>query len=188
MTVRNFCLSLMAALALGACGGGEVETPAPVQDSSDMPAEENERPESPPPPENDDEERRRGDAVANARATLEQQVYFDYDVSEIRSDQRTLMRRKAEILNASPQVQIRIEGHADERGSTEYNLALGSRRATAIRDYLVGFGLAEARFATVSYGEEQPADRGSNEGAWQMNRRVEFRITAGAGSINPPGG
>jgi len=124
-------------------------------------------------------------AVAAARATLEQMVFFDYDMSEIRSDAAEVLRAKVGILRASPQVQFRIEGHADERGSTEYNLALGNRRAEAVKQFLVGFGLAENRFTTVSYGEERPLAQGSNETSWARNRRAQFQITAGANAINP---
>ncbi|GMV05446.1 MAG: hypothetical protein AMXMBFR53_17240 [Gemmatimonadota bacterium] len=125
-------------------------------------------------------------AAAAARATLEEMVFFDYDKSDIREDAAAVLRRKADVLRASPQVQIRIAGHADERGSTEYNLALGNRRAEAVRQFLAGFGLPESRFAIISYGEEQPLERASNESAWARNRRAEFQITAGANAINPP--
>lgn len=125
-------------------------------------------------------------AMAAARVTLEELVFFDYDKSDIRDEAAGLLRRKADILRASPQVQLRIAGHADERGSTEYNLALGNRRAEAARQFLVGFGLPESRFSIISYGEEQPLERASNESAWARNRRGEFQITAGANAINPP--
>ncbi len=112
-------------------------------------------------------------------------VFFDYDVSEIRDDAATTLRAKVGILRASPQVRIRIEGHADERGSTEYNLALGNRRAESIRQFLTGFGLAENRFEIVSFGEGRPLQQGSDEATWARNRRGEFVITAGANAINP---
>ena len=124
-------------------------------------------------------------AVRAARAALEEMVFFDYDVSDIRDDAETTLRAKVDILRASPQVQVRIEGHADERGSTEYNMALGNRRAEAIRQFLVGFGLAENRFEIVSFGEGRPLQQGSAESAWARNRRGQFVITAGANSINP---
>ena len=125
----------------------------------------------------------RAQRMAAARATLEEMVFFDYDMSEIRSDAQGVLRQKIEVLRASPQVQLRIEGHADERGSTEYNLALGSRRADSVRQFLANFGLAAGRFATVSYGEERPMVAGSSESAWARNRRAEFAITAGADQI-----
>jgi peptidoglycan-associated lipoprotein len=83
---------------------------------------------------------------------------------------------------------MRIAGHADERGSVEYNLALGMRRAEAVRDYLAGFGLEAGRFEVTSMGEDMPLDRGSNEAAWARNRRAEFTITAGGQTLVAPGG
>lgn len=124
-------------------------------------------------------------AVADARAALEAMVFFDYDKAEIRDDAADVLRGKVEVLRASPQVQLRIEGHADERGSTEYNLALGRRRAEAVRDFFTGFGLAESRFSVVSYGEERPLANGSGESVWARNRRAQFQITAGGNAINP---
>ncbi|MDP2957416.1 MAG: OmpA family protein [Longimicrobiales bacterium] len=125
-------------------------------------------------------------AAAAARATLEELVFFDYDKSDIRDDAAAVLRRKADVLRASPQVQLRVEGHADDRGSTEYNLALGNRRAESVRQFLVGFGLPESRFSIISYGEERPLENASNESAWGRNRRAQFEITAGANAINPP--
>jgi peptidoglycan-associated lipoprotein len=125
-------------------------------------------------------------ARAAARTTLEEMVFFDYDKSEIREDAAAVLRPKVEILRASPQVQIQIQGHADERGSTEYNLALGNRRAEAVRQFLAGFGIAESRFSIISYGEERPLEMGQSEAAWSRNRRAQFVITAGANAINPP--
>jgi peptidoglycan-associated lipoprotein len=125
-------------------------------------------------------------AALAARATLEEMVFFDYDKSDIREDAAAVLRRKADVLRASPQVQMRIQGHADERGSTEYNLALGNRRAEAVRQFLAGFGLAADRFSIISYGEERPLENRSDESAWSRNRRAQFEITAGANAINPP--
>jgi peptidoglycan-associated lipoprotein len=125
-------------------------------------------------------------AEVAARATLEALVYFDYDQSDIRTDSESLLRSKVPVLQANPQVRIRIEGHADERGSTEYNLALGNRRAEAVRQFLVGFGIAADRFTILSYGEERPKAMGDNENAWSQNRRAEFVITAGGDAIRAP--
>jgi peptidoglycan-associated lipoprotein len=123
--------------------------------------------------------------LANARAILEQRVHFDYDESALRSDAEGVLRQKVAILRASPQVQLRIEGHADERGSVEYNLALGNRRAQAVVDFFVQQGLAASRFQTTSFGEERPLVNQSNESAWGQNRRAEFIIFAGGDQINP---
>lgn len=122
-------------------------------------------------------------AIEAARATLAQVVYFDYDESEIRSDSEQMLRAKVEILRANSSLRVRIEGHADERGSTEYNLALGNRRAEAVRQFFTSFGLAANRFQITSYGEERPADQGGDEDAWSQNRRAEFVVTGG--TINP---
>ncbi len=117
--------------------------------------------------------------VRAARATLEEMVFFDFDMSEIRADAEQALRRKIPILRNSPSVNIRMEGHADERGSTEYNLALGSRRAEAVREFLSGFGIDGGRLMTTSFGEERPLVNRSDEEAWARNRRVEFVITGG---------
>ncbi len=116
---------------------------------------------------------------------LEQRVFFEYDQSSLTPAAESALRQKLDILRDYPQVQIRVEGNADERGSTEYNLALGSRRAAGVVDFLVGFGLDESRFTTVSYGEERPLVPESTEAAWSQNRRAEFVITAGRDSIQP---
>lgn len=124
-------------------------------------------------------------AMESARQILEERVFFDYDESALTAEARETLRRKVDILRASPAVQIRIEGHADERGSTEYNVALGTRRAESVREFLVGFGLDPSRFSVASYGEERPLVSASNEQAWAQNRRAEFVITAGRDQITP---
>jgi peptidoglycan-associated lipoprotein len=82
-------------------------------------------------------------------------------------------------LRSSPSIRVRIDGHADERGSVEYNLALGMRRAQAVRQYLMDFGLDATRFETNSFGEDRPLVPGGSESAWSQNRRAEFRVTTG---------
>ena len=130
-------------------------------------------------------EERRMAMIEEARETLTTPVYFDYDQSAITPQARRVLEEKAEILRASPQVRLRLEGHADERGSNEYNMALGNRRAESVLNFFTSFGLQGNRFSTVSYGEERPAVDQSNEEAWAQNRRVEFVITAGQNQINP---
>lgn len=121
-------------------------------------------------------------ATAAARAEAERmvadQIHFDYDKSEIRADDQGILDWKARLLLANPAMAIRISGHADERGSDEYNLALSSRRAAAAKRYLVNKGIAENRITTDAYGEERPLDTASTEEAWARNRRDEFVITA----------
>lgn len=115
------------------------------------------------------------DAV-EAVEVVQERIHFAFDESAITDEAAETLQRKAEVLRRYPQWQITIEGHCDERGSLEYNQALGMRRAQAARDYLVSLGLDESRLRTVSYGEEQPLREASNESAWAMNRRAEFLI------------
>ncbi|MPZ12571.1 MAG: peptidoglycan-associated lipoprotein Pal [Kiloniellaceae bacterium] len=103
-------------------------------------------------------------------------VFFDYDKFNVRDDQRGTVEALAAWLDTNPSVTLAIEGHADERGTREYNLALGERRANSVRDYLVALGVNPARLSTVSYGEERPAVLGSNDSAWAQNRRGVFVV------------
>jgi peptidoglycan-associated lipoprotein len=98
-------------------------------------------------------------------------VYFDFDSAELTAEAKMTLNRQSAFLNVNPTLVIVVEGHADERGTREYNLALGDRRATAVRDYLIANGLNSARVRTVSYGKERPAVEGSSEEAWAKNRR-----------------
>ena len=99
-------------------------------------------------------------------------VYFGFDSAELTGDAQATLDRQAAFLNVNPVLVVIVEGHADERGTREYNLALGDRRATAVRDYLLAKGLNSARIRTVSYGKERPAVSGSNEESWEKNRRA----------------
>ena len=107
-------------------------------------------------------------------------VYFDFDRYEIRSDAMPVLSAQAQWLTRYPAVQVRIEGNADERGTREYNLALGSRRANSVRDFLVAHGVAASRIATISYGKERPIDPGTDEAAYQKNRNARTAISGGA--------
>jgi len=103
-------------------------------------------------------------------------IQFDFDKYNVRPDQMTLLNANVALLKKNPDMVIKIEGHCDERGTTEYNLALGDRRAVAVKTYLMDAGIAEERISTISYGEERPVDLGHTESAWDKNRRAEFRI------------
>src|SRR5262252_1777676 len=98
-------------------------------------------------------------------------VFFDFDKSDVKPEGRTTLQRQADWLKKYPNVTVTVEGHADERGTREYNLALGERRATAVKKMLVALGVAANRVSTISYGKERPAVVGSNEAAWAQNRR-----------------
>ena len=125
------------------------------------------------------ERRAREAAVAVARDALTDIVFFDYDSDEITSAAEQKLTAKAAVLRANPGVRLRIEGHADQRGSTEYNLALGQRRAEAVRAYLVNLGIDGSRLSTLSYGKERPLVEGEDEDAFARNRRAEFAVTGG---------
>ena len=103
-----------------------------------------------------------------------QDAYFDLDKADIRADARDALTRTAQFLRSYPQVKVTLEGHCDERGSTEYNLALGDRRAQAAKDFLVAAGIAADRVQTISYGKERPFCMDHNEACWQQNRRGHF--------------
>jgi len=105
-------------------------------------------------------------------------IFFDFDEATIRPDARAILENNARWLKKNPRVKILIEGHCDERGTIEYNLALGDRRANAARDYLISLGIDPTRIATISYGEERPFAQGHNEEAWAQNRRAHFVIIA----------
>ncbi len=107
-------------------------------------------------------------------------VYFDLDSYDIRSDAMSVLDAQAAWLVRYPSVQIRVEGNCDERGTREYNLALGARRANAVRDYLVSRGVSSGRISTLSWGKERPIDPGTGEEAWSRNRNGHTVIIAGA--------
>lgn len=147
----------------------------------------------------DAEARRRADSLAaansvsrrpvpamNVRSTLTAVVHFEYDQSDLRPEDRVILDAKVPILLSNPTVTLRIAGHTDERGSDEYNLALGERRAAAAKAYLVQRGISAARLETVSYGEERPVVQGTDESAWSQNRRDEFEIVAGGQGLRQP--
>ena len=181
--------SLAAAIVLGACSK-QAPPPAPTGPTAEELAQR--RADSIAAARAAEDARRRAEQEAadreraaqdrarrEARSTLEEMVNFDYDESVITNEAEQILRRKIPILRNSPTVRIRMEGHADERGSTEYNLALGSRRAESVSEFLAGFGISGDRFTTTSFGEDRPLVNRSDEAAWARNRRVEFVITGG---------
>jgi len=110
-------------------------------------------------------------SLEDFRVNVGDRVFFGYDKIDLSADARRTLERQAAWLKQYGSVRVVIEGHADERGTREYNLALGERRANAQKDYLVALGIPAARLSTVSYGKERPAVLGSNEAAWSQNRR-----------------
>ncbi len=196
--MRRLTLLLAALVAAGACSQNPPETapapaPAPV-DSAAIRAREDSiraaqaRAEAERRAREEEERLRREAEAARAQLTadLAAMVHFDYDQSAIRAEDQAILDRKAAILAANTAVRMRISGHADDRGSDEYNLALGNRRAAAVKRYLAGRGITEARMDIVSFGEERPLDAGQNEAAWAQNRRAEFELTAGGADLRAP--
>jgi peptidoglycan-associated lipoprotein len=179
---RALSLSIVALVALGGCKRKKPEVaPTPVSNPAPAPAP------TPPPaqPECDAacmEARRNAanaEAIKIATAALTATIFFDFDRSEITDDARSKLDQKVPILTQNSGVRIRIAGHTDSRGSDEYNLALGQRRAAAAKRYLTDRGIDGSRIEIVSFGEERPTCTDESEGCWSRNRRDEFEITGG---------
>lgn len=117
---------------------------------------------------------RRGESAAEGPL---KSIYFDFDRYDLRSDVRETLKTNADWIKENPGTRLEIEGHCDERGTTEYNLALGAKRAQSAKDYLVTLGISGERISTVSYGKEVPVCRDKSEGCWQKNRRDRFVVT-----------
>ncbi len=193
-TLSFLALVTVAALS-AACGGQpEPEQPAPMPAVDSSAIRERARQDSIDAARRAAEEAaRRAEAERAARAAAEalrtdlaSMIHFDYNVSDIRPQDQAVLDRKASIMQANPAVRMRISGHADERGSDEYNLALGNRRAASARRYLVNRGIDGGRIDVISFGEERPLAMGSNETAWAQNRRAEFEVTAGGDNLAAP--
>ena len=118
-----------------------------------------------------------GDSDSNKAGGL-QTVFFGYDSSNLEGSAKEAMKTNAEFLKTNNKVDVQVEGHADERGGRQYNLALGERRAKAVRDYLVALGVEAKRISTISYGNERTLAEGHDESAWSKNRRANFVVTA----------
>ncbi len=141
-----------------------------------------------------EQRRAREDSISGIRAetnrvrdALARRAHFDFDRSNIRAEDASILDQKLAILQRNQNLQIQITGHCDERGSDEYNLALGNRRALAAKRYLTDRGIAESRIQTSTMGEERPLAMGSNEDAWTQNRRDEFAIVSGGNELRMPG-
>jgi peptidoglycan-associated lipoprotein len=118
-------------------------------------------------------------------AVLTQKVYFDYDQDVLRDDARAVLDAKVPILIANPGVAVEITGHTDERGTSEYNLALGQRRAAQVKRYLTSKGVPDSRLTAQSLGDSQPAADGTDEAAYEQNRRAEFQPSGGGALVRP---
>jgi peptidoglycan-associated lipoprotein len=181
----NAVIVLVAALGLGACGRQEVKTPPEAPPPPPPPATKPDPPPPPPPPPPPAPPRElTEDEIFEKMSVQELQekmpldaVFFAYDSTVINDAGRAALQKNAEFLKRRSSVHVMIEGHADNRGTNEYNLALGERRAEAARDYLVSLGIAADRLQTVTKGEEQPFCTEDTESCWQENRRGHFIYT-----------
>ena len=170
-------LALIAAVGLSACGGKKIEpkAPPPVAPATPPPAPPPSMPDVPQVDEYDRIKAMSTDEIDRLGLTAD--VHFDYDSADIRDSDRPILSKNAEALKKYDFLKVAVEGHCDERGSVEYNLALGERRAKSAYDYLVQLGVPAERLKTVSYGKEVPLCQEAGEGCWARNRRARFTIS-----------
>jgi len=164
--MQKFSIALMAGVALlatGACTKKRPETLPPGPGTTTP---------TPPPGGDTTPGVVRGSAEDFKRSVVSDTIHFDYDAYDIDPQARAVLDSQVAWLRQYPNVRITIEGHCDERGTREYNLALGDRRANAAKNYLAARGISPARITTISYGKERPVALGSNESAWAQNRRA----------------
>ena len=166
-SIATLALAAFLALTLAAVGcssSKRVQTAPPPPPSTDQ--TETEAPPPPPPPSSSGE--------ATEEKTSLRDAFFDFDDASLRADAKTALENNARYLEGHSGAKAIVEGHCDERGSVEYNLALGERRAKAAKEFLVSYGIAAVRLTTISYGKERPFDSGHDEDSWAKNRRAHF--------------
>ncbi len=164
--MRKFVVALAAVAALAACASRPPAETTPPTNNTTPPVEQP-----------------RGPVAGSAedfRVSVGDRVFFGYDRFDLTPEARSVLERQAAWLQRYQNVRVLVAGNADERGTREYNLALGARRAAAAKDYLVSLGVAANRLETVSYGKERPLDARSNEEAWSVNRNAHTQIVSGA--------
>ncbi len=174
MKIEKLMLGLVAAAALTACSSTKLDEPAPVENKTPTQAT------TPTAPTTDNAGQRPVQTVdlgaqLDAAVSNQRVVYFDFDSFVVKDEYRSLIENHAKRLNNKKTLALSLEGHADERGGREYNLALGQKRAEAVAKSLTLLGVAANQVEPVSFGKERPADTGHNEEAWAKNRRVELR-------------
>jgi peptidoglycan-associated lipoprotein len=163
--MRNTMIAVAAVASLAACASRPEPTPTPEAPAPTT----SERPQGPVP-----------GSMEDFRVSVGDRVFFGYDRYDLTPEARSVLERQAAWLRQYPNVRVLVAGNCDERGTREYNLALGARRAAAVRDYLASLGVAGNRMETVSYGKERPLDPRSNEEAWSVNRNGHTQIVSGA--------
>lgn len=164
--MQKSLIAIAALATLAACASKPQPTPTPEAPTS---APTTQAPQGPVP-----------GSAEDFRVSVGDRVYFGYDRYDLSPEARSILERQAAWLRRYSNVRLLVAGNCDERGTREYNLALGARRAAAARDYLVSLGIGADRLATVSYGKERPVDPRSNEQAWSVNRNATSQIVSGA--------
>ncbi len=164
--MRNTLIAFAAVAALAACASRPEPTPVPEAPTQ---APATSTPSGPV-----------AGSIEDFRVSVGDRVFFGYDRFDLSPEARSILERQAAWLRQYPNVRLLVAGNCDERGTREYNLALGARRAAAVRDYLVSLGVAANRMETVSYGKERPLDPRANEEAWSVNRNGHSQIVSGA--------
>lgn len=177
MTRRLATLAVLAALAAAGCHKKPVtKAAAPAPEAAPVAAVQN------PADALNGEEARRG--LPDLKRETLSTVYFEFDSSTLADAAKETLKKDFSTLQENATVAVRLEGHSDERGGTQYNVALGERRARAVKAFLTTLGLPTARLETVSYGEEKPADLGHDDAAWSKNRRVELTVVGGNDKVS----
>ncbi|HSC29107.1 MAG TPA: OmpA family protein [Vicinamibacterales bacterium] len=178
-------LLVTAAVMAAACGKKEVETPAPAPPPPEAPATTPAPPPPPPAPPKTpeptpptEEELYQQMPFSEIAKRYLTDVFFEFDSAELDGTARSALQKNVDFMKKRAASQVTVEGHADSRGTNEYNLALGERRAAVVRDYMISLGVAAARISIVSKGEEQPFCTEESESCWQENRRGHFVVTA----------
>ncbi len=172
MKLRGLLVLCLAGLLLGGCAGNKPgNSGSPGGQASDPGTDEKAGADA---RRSSSAQKQAADSGDGARDMLNSIFYFDFDQAIVKRTGHAELNRHARRLRAESAVRIRLEGHADERGTREYNLALAERRANAVRSYLVAQGATRSQVEVISYGEEKPVDSGNNESAWAQNRRVEI--------------
>lgn len=171
VTASLYGLMLCACLALTGCIPASTSKPADIKENPGKTV-----PQSPPP--SSLEALRRGHTPITPSSSALRDIHYDFNDYGLRADAREILKANADWLKANPSARVEIEGHCDERGTNEFNLALGAKRARAAKDYLVALGVPAGRLPTISYGEELPVCNEHSEECWQENRRVRFVVLA----------
>ena len=166
------CMALVLAMGFGCAKKQVAQTPEKAQTESmetqQAPAESSDSMTA---------EQELAEAMKAGRMFVaESKVYFDFDKFDIKPEYRSILKEQATVLKKFSAIRVLIEGHCDSRGTAEYNLALGERRARAVKEYLMVLGVSASQMEIVSYGEERPAAEGNNEAAWAKDRRAEFKV------------